>query len=397
MRSIYPAFILVLILSSGCASSGGGPSKRAPAAEINLRKEQAHTLIAHEQYQGAIDVLLPLGEQGVKDSQLYSMLGKAYWKLGLYDRAVGNYEAALRLDYTDATAHLEFGETLMEMGKVGRALTEFELAISHGDHNALAYYNYGLALYEFGRKDAALAQWELASSRDPQNPKYAEAMGIALTGKDDLRALEYFERALELGTVEPTFHNNFGLLLIRLKKYDQAEAHFESALDADPENETYRINLAVVYLNAKDYPSAITVLEDLIAGSPDNRTYRIYLGRAYYEGKRFQDAIALLEEWLQGNGASPPDGPVDRSGLPIDEAYNALAMSFRGVGKLDAATVYIGKAVELEPGNAAHLNNYGVILAESGRIEEAKAQWKKVLLIEPDNAVAKENLSAIDG
>jgi Flp pilus assembly protein TadD len=72
-------------------------------------------------------------------------------------------------------------------------------------------------------------------------------------------------------------------------------------------------------------------------------------------------------------------------------------MSFRGLGQLDKATVYIGKAVELQPGNSVHLNNYGVILAESGRIEEAKAQWRKVLRLEPDNEVAKQNLSAIDG
>jgi Tfp pilus assembly protein PilF len=40
------------------------------------------------------------------------------------------------------------------------------------------------------------------------------------------------------------------------------------------------------------------------------------------------------------------------------------------------------------------LNNYGVVLADSGMLPEAKAQWRRVLEIDPANATAKANLSA---
>jgi hypothetical protein len=43
-----------------------------------------------------------------------------------------------------------------------------------------------------------------------------------------------------------------------------------------------------------------------------------------------------------------------------------------------------------------HLNNYGVILAESGKITDARAQWERVLSIDPGNTTALENLSAFD-
>jgi superkiller protein 3 len=399
MRFVYHTLIFIVALSAGCTSSRDGGSKSPPAEETNSRKQQAHALILAEQYQAAIEVLLPLSTGGAVDSQVYSMLGKAYWKLGIYDQAVTNYESALRLDYGDAVAHLEFGEMLMEMDKVGRALTEFELAVNLSDRDALAHYNYGLALYRFGRRDAALAQWQIALSLDSRNAAYAEALGIGFTGSDDQKALGFFEQALELGAGGPEFNNNFGLLLIRLREFDRAERHFESAADADPTYEKYRLNLAVARLQGERYETAIPLLEALVASS-ENTTYRIYLGRAYYESKRFDDAIGLLEGWLQSN-PTPVEGPSGGEGEPpppgLNEAYDVLAMSFRGLGQLDKATVYIGKAVELQPGNSVHLNNYGVILAESGRIEEAKAQWRKVLRLEPDNEVAKQNLSAIDG
>ena len=71
-------------------------------------------------------------------------------------------------------------------------------------------------------------------------------------------------------------------------------------------------------------------------------------------------------------------------------------MSHRELGDLDAALARIETAVSLKPNNTIHLNNYGVILAESGRMEAAKVQWEKVLQLEPDNAAAKQNLSAFD-
>jgi superkiller protein 3 len=397
---INRAAVLVVVLSCSCASSGRDGGSGEPVEVTNTRKQQAHGLIAEQQYQAVVDLLAPLLKQGVRDPQVHSMLGKAYWKLGAYDQAVENFESALRLHYTNATTHLEFGEMLMEMRKVGRALTEFELAIQFGEGDALAYYNHGLALYDFGRRDAALAEWEIAFSLDPMNAQYAEAMGIGLTGKEDEEALVYFQKAIELGADDPTLHNNLGLLLIRLGRHIEAEAHFETALEADPSNESYQLNLAVARLNSKEFASAIPLLEKMHSESPDNATYRVYLGRAYYEQSRYPEVIELLEVWLENGAAGegkPAAGAVSGPQSGLNDAYDVLAMSFRGIGQLDKAVVYIGKAVELEPENTVHLNNYGVILAESGRIEDAKEQWSKVLLLEPDNAVAKQNLSAIDG
>jgi Tfp pilus assembly protein PilF len=71
-------------------------------------------------------------------------------------------------------------------------------------------------------------------------------------------------------------------------------------------------------------------------------------------------------------------------------------MSYRGKGELDKALEYIRKALVLRPLKTSHLNNYGVILAESGKLDEAKTQWRKVLEIDDNNATAKENLSALE-
>ena len=398
-RFVRALFLSVILFSFvfGCSSSGKAPQS-GTAADINSRKQQADELIAAGSYEAAVTVLAPLVSSETKDSQIYFMIANAQWKLSSYDDAVANFENGLRIDYSDGVAHLDFGEMLMEMGKVGRALTEFEFAIQFGeDESALAHYNYGLALFDFGRTDKALAEWGIAQTLDKSNAKYAEALGIGLTGRDDRKALEYFETAEELGANEPSFHNNYGLLLIRLGMFRRAETEFLRASELKPEDDDYRLNQAVAHLRAGDFAGAVPILEQLIARDATNPTYQIYLGRAYYEQERHQDCVDLLEPWLQN--IQPAVGDDDRGPDPVrlSDAHDALAMSLRGIGALDRAVVFSASSVEFDPDNPVRLNNYGVILAESGRIDEAKAQWRKVLDIEPDNAVAKQNLSAVGG
>ena len=394
---------LFVLLLAGCTGMQGGSGSETDAEHINSQKTKALALMKAGNYQSAVTLLLPLSKKKIKNGQLYAMLGKCYWKLGTYDVAVQNYEAALRLDYGGSETHLELAALLMEMGKTGRALTEFDLAVRYGDRNPLAHYNYGLALFELGRTEQALGHWKTAHLLDPRNPLYAEALGIGLSGRDDGEATVYFRRAEELGADGPKFHNNYGLLLTRSGDDRKAEVEFRRAVELEPDDDAYRFNLAVVYMNTNKFAAAIPVWESLITGAPDNRSIRTYLGRALYEEGRFAQAVELLEDWLAARRPQSDDGsnwsafePRAQSRQPgLNEAFDVLAMSFRGLGDLEKAARYIVRATEMAPRNTVHLNNYGVILAESGRIEEAKAQWEKVLVLEPANTVARQNLSAV--
>jgi Flp pilus assembly protein TadD len=83
-------------------------------------------------------------------------------------------------------------------------------------------------------------------------------------------------------------------------------------------------------------------------------------------------------------------------GPTLAEALSALGMAYRGRKELGNAREYLARAVTLDPRESAHLNNYGVVLAESGMLPEARAQWKRVLEINPQDATARANLSAYE-
>jgi len=369
-----------------------GDAPRATGAQgaldrMNQDKKTAAELLTAGRYPEAADLLAPWAARKAGDPQVYAMLARAQWRLGRHEDAIQNYEESLRLDYSSAYTHLELAELLLEIGKSGRALTEFELAVQFGKDDPLPHYNYGLALHGMGRVDDALTHWEKAYAYNPKDPRYAEAMGIGLSEKDPAKALEYFEKAAALGADHPGFHNNFGLFLEKAGDYERAESEFKKAVAGEPGGRAYRQNLALSYLKSKQPELSLPLWRELLDEEPADPTCRIYLGLAYLETGRFEDAVDLLEMWAD-TAAAAENGPG------LDEAYAVLAMSFRGLKQTGRAAACMRKAVELRPESVAHLINYGVILAEDGKIAEARAQWVEALRLDPENATAKGNLSA---
>jgi tetratricopeptide (TPR) repeat protein len=384
---------------AACARYSGGESAGKRAERLNASKAEARSLVDAGQWEKAVAVLEPLCKEATGDEQLFVMLGESYNAVGRTADAVAAFESAIRLAYRDYYAHLKLANLLMETGRTGRALTEYELAAQFGEMDPVTRHNYGLALHEMGRPDRALEEWKAAYRIESDNPRYAEAVGIGLTRQNPAEAVTWFEKAGELGAGGASYHNNFGLALQRSGDRRRTASEFAEAVRVAPGDEEYRFNLAAAYMNMGAFREAITEWDTLIVQFGERWSYTVYRGRALLELGRYAEAIAaaepILAEYDSGDLAAAGDR-LDRTPPDRGEALEVLAMSYRGQGDLQRALGLIRDAVEAGPSNVSFLNNYGVILAESGSIDLAKSQWKRVLEIDADNAAARKNLSAME-
>jgi tetratricopeptide (TPR) repeat protein len=387
----------VLLLLVACAGApSGGPDRNE---ENNAAKRRGAIQLEAGEYAASVSTLEALAVRTPRDDQVFLMLGDAYRGLGQFEPAVRNYEQAIRIDYGDHLSHLKLGTWLMENGKTGRALTEFEVAVKYGPDDPLAHYNYGLALHELGRRDEALAQWRVARDLEPENAEYAEAVGIGLTGVDDEGALKAFAEAEALGRTGGKFCNNYALALERAGRHAEAEKYFVSAANSDDVREEYRRNLALHHMRVNNYAAAVSEFERLSADYAPRWSYCVYLARARVELGRYDAAIAALEPFraqLDTGRLDSAAAGVDQIPPTLADALSALGMAWRGKKDLARARDCLARAVALDPREPAHLNNYGVVLAESGMLAEARTQWQRVLAIDPRNATARANLSAYE-
>jgi tetratricopeptide (TPR) repeat protein len=113
-------------------------------------------------------------------SYAYYNLGLAYQKKGEVDRAIADYNKAIKLDPKYAGAYLNRGAAYYRKGEVDRAIADYNKAIKLDPNDANAYNNRGAAYQKKGDKDQAIADFRKALEIDPshQNAK----KGLKLLG-----------------------------------------------------------------------------------------------------------------------------------------------------------------------------------------------------------------------
>lgn len=153
--------------------------------------------------------------------------------------------------------------------------------------------------------------------------------------------------------------------------------------DDDPKNlvKVYeRMNEATEHFQRGEYDQAIKIAEELVKERPEMKMAKDLLTRVLAQTQHGAQAESVLREAVANGTAN--DAMKKRLGLMLSEKGEAQ------------------KAVEiLSPfANAKEpdlLNAYGIALADLGRGREAVEQFQRVLEVDPNNAVAFQNLGIV--
>ena len=274
-------------------------------------------------------------------------------------------------------AHYNLGIAYLEAGQYNRAVPEFEAAIKLdpnfiGAHSALCR--------------AYLEQNEL------------ENAGTAVTAALKLDAT-YQPALLLYGTIIEAYHDR-GKAQLDDKHYTEAVAAFQKAitLDADlgdnsqvdhPENTHIYVHLGAAYIGMKAYQQAIEALQHAIAQDADLVDAHYNLGYAYVEQGTHDQAIPHLERAI----AIAPH---------LKRAHYNLARAYRESGNLEAATNAIAETLRLDPNyqRAHELTdtikqehyNRGITYLNDERYSEAVTAFQNAVTLDSDFATAHYNL-----
>ena len=79
----------------------------------------------------------------------------------------------------------------------------------------------------------------------------------------------------------------------------------------------------------------------------------------------------------------------------VSEGYYQLALQEYSKGSKSKAAAYYKKTLAINPSNSDALTNFGALLGNQGKLNEAEAQFRMALELDPDNQVAKKNLELV--
>jgi Flp pilus assembly protein TadD len=139
------------------------------------------------------------------------------------------------------------GARLLEQGRAKEAAPLLQQALEIEPQNVPALINLGGAYVMVGRHREAIAPLEAAREEEPHNPMIWINLGAAYLGnpvvatpEQQMRAIQAFQRAVELDPASPNVHYNLGLIFVDRGDDDLAVAAFRQALVVNPHDRDAR-------------------------------------------------------------------------------------------------------------------------------------------------------------
>ena len=159
---------------------------------------------------------------------------------------------AIKLDPNYASAYFNRGQIYMELNQFDRAISDYDQAIrldSSIAKDGFAYNNRGVAYMRLEKCDRAIADFDLAIRLSPNYAKAYANRGIAY------KKLEQFNRSIldygEAIRLDPTNADSYigrGGVYDRLNQYDKAIVDLSQAIELDPNSAYAYNNRGAVYL-----------------------------------------------------------------------------------------------------------------------------------------------------
>jgi tetratricopeptide (TPR) repeat protein len=159
-----------------------------------------------------------------------------------------------------------------------KVLSEYRDAQAKDADRAEPHMRLGALALAEGQLDLAQKEFELARTRNPSFvPAYVNLADLyRLRGMDD-EGEKVLRKALEIVPDQPAVRHALGLLLVRLKRLDEALIELEFAAQQQPSDPRYSYVYAVALHTAGDVTRARAVVRKASAEHPADRDLRSFL------------------------------------------------------------------------------------------------------------------------
>jgi tetratricopeptide (TPR) repeat protein len=252
--------LLLILLTVGNTVAQLQPAR----AEANLAAGVA--LLKSGDLDGAERVFSEAVRQGVKSPLVFHNLGVIAQQRGNHATAINQFRQSITLQPDYAPSRLLLGVSLLARGKNLEATAELERAARSMPNEPQAHLQLAKAYEASDNWMAAIGELQKLVNLDPQQPEYAYLLGrawarlsewsyqrIARTNPDSARlhqalgqeyaiqgkyelAIAAYEQAARSDPRLPEIHLALALLLLELKKVDEAAAEINLELKLVPES-----------------------------------------------------------------------------------------------------------------------------------------------------------------
>jgi tetratricopeptide (TPR) repeat protein len=245
------------------------PSPLPPAGQNVLYGAVAQVALQNNLAQGLADLSREMSQRPPHEMEFYTTLGEAWRNSGKPTEAAAAFQQAVTRSPTSVTALQSLAGALKASGNLARSEQTLNRALQLAPRDANVWYQSGLLdagqgntasaiekvtkavtfnpdvtegystlaglLLAAGQVDPAATAVQRALTIDPYDAAAYDTAGRVLTVKGQpSEALFDFQKASQLRATYAPYHYDYALMLLRLNRFDDAEAAVEAGISADP-------------------------------------------------------------------------------------------------------------------------------------------------------------------
>lgn len=331
----------------------------------------------------ALQVAQQLNQKHPQQPLLMLLQARYEANLQQLDLALQHVDQVIALDPELADAYLIKAQVLSGLDRNEEALQAVEQAVNRrpGDHRLRLQYS--RMLVQAGNYDKALQHFKQLQASIPDDENVLLSLGLlTIELGEPENAQPYFQSLLDLGVHNQQAHYYLGRIEQAHGDPEKALEHYARVYEGEYWLDA-KIRAAGVLAASGQTEEALIQLELLgnqVAAGPAEIRVSLAMGEVLRAAAREQEAYNLYSEALQ----QAPDN--------IDLLY-ARALTAESLDMLQQAEADLKAVLQLEPENANALNALGYTLADRNeRLEEARAYIEKAAELLPDEPAVLDSL-----
>jgi tetratricopeptide (TPR) repeat protein len=170
---------------------------------------------------------------------------------------------------------------------------------------------------------------------------------------------------------------------VKAARYPEARAEYEKLLALRPDlAKEINARIALAYSEEKDYGKALDHLQRVLDADPGNATIRGLAVEASLRAGQTERATELVKG-------------IDPATIKDPAVYYNIAVAFLNAQKPEEAAGYLTHAVTVDPAFIDGYYQRALAYLQAGKLEESKADFRKVLELQPEGPQAETARKAL--
>ncbi len=232
----------------------------------------------------------------------YNNLGEAYDKLGEYDKAIPQFEAALQLNPHYFFALNNLGNIYGKKQEYAKAMHYFEKTLAEKPDYSPAHYNLARAQHLTGKPREAIESYRRAIRFNPYfEQAFYNLANLALQSGLVEESIQNFKQFLNMQPGHAKARFGLGNAYAMQGKFDLALAEFQQSAKLDPAFIFPAVNIANIHLQQGNIDAAIGTYDEILSRQPEIAGVHKNLGMIFYQVKpdlekaafHFQESLRL--------------------------------------------------------------------------------------------------------